>query len=199
VHSFRSALKEGLRLAESADAAKYGFKPGDAEHLRRWIGARRPTAPFDELAKGKTVTQKRIIDFIRLVLAARQIAETTDGLNATFAKLERTKPRLAKKERRNALVQFADGKVSQEALDAYLAGIDLVVSVSVSNLDPLFVVRSDKNGGRKRTIFCRILSDTLRHNGRWYDPQIAALCNIAFGCDDVTDEAVRAARKGLLP
>jgi hypothetical protein len=120
-------------------------------------------------------------------------------LNATFAKLERTKPRLAKKERRNALVQFADGKVSQEALDAYLAGIDLVVSVSVSNLDPLFVVRSDKNGGRKRTIFCRILSDTLRHNGRWYDPRIAALCNIAFGCDDVTDEAVRAARKGLLP
>jgi hypothetical protein len=32
VRSFRDALREALKLAESADSAKYLFRPGDAEH-----------------------------------------------------------------------------------------------------------------------------------------------------------------------
>jgi hypothetical protein len=34
------------------------------------------------------------------------------------------------------MVQFADGSVSQEALDAYLAHIDKVEARPASNLDP---------------------------------------------------------------
>jgi hypothetical protein len=195
---FLEALRAGLKLAESTDSAKYGFKPGDAEHLRRWLSDKRAAANFAKLTKGKTVTQRRIVILIRGVLSARQIAETTDKLNATFAELEREKPHLAKKERRNAMRQFADGDVSQEALDAYLARVDKVEAEPASNLDPLFVVRSDRNGSRKRTIFCRILSDLIHTAfGRWHDAEVAALCNIAFDCDCVMVEAVKLARKGL--
>ena len=67
-----------------------------------------------------------------------------------------------------------------------------------SNLDPLFVVRSDRDGSRRRTIFCRILSNNFHIAfGRWHDAEVAALCNIAFDCDCVTVEAVKLARKGL--
>jgi hypothetical protein len=94
--------------------------------------------------------------------------------------------------------QFADGDVSQEALDAYLAHVDKVEAEPASNLDPLFVVRSDRGGSLKRTIFCRILSKVTHGAfGRWYDVEVAALCNIAFDCDGVTVDALRAARKGL--
>jgi hypothetical protein len=128
---------------------------------------------------------------------ARRIAEDTDKLNATFAELKRTGPRLAKKERRRATKVFADGGVPQGALDDYLAHIDEMVARSAGNLDPLFVVRSDRAGSRKRTIFCRILSDVIQNNfGRRHDAEVAALCEIAFDCD-VTIETVKDACKGM--
>jgi hypothetical protein len=196
---FLDALRAGLKLAESADAAKYGFKPGDVDHLRRWLNNKRAAAIFAKLTKNKTVTQRRIVILIQGVLSARQGAETTDKLNATFAELKREKRPAAKKARRNAMKQFADGDVSRDALDDYLAFINQVES-RPSNLDPLFTVRSDRAGSRKRTIFCRILSD-LYHTafGRWHDAEVAALCNIAFDYDGVTVEAVKLARKGLTP
>jgi hypothetical protein len=199
VRPFLSAHREGLKLAESPNPKVPGFfKPGDADHLRRWLNDSRAATIFAKLTKGKKITQRRIVDLILAVLAARQLAETTDGLNATFAELERENPRLAKRERRHALRQFADGDVSQEALDAYLAHVDNEEAEPASNLDPLFVVRSDRGGSRKRTIFCRILSSTFHGAfGRWHDVEVAALCNIAFDCDGVTVDAVRTARKGL--
>jgi hypothetical protein len=60
------------------------FKPGDADHLRRWLNDRRAAAILAKLTKGKTVTQRRTVRLIHGVLVARQIAEDTDKLNATF-------------------------------------------------------------------------------------------------------------------
>jgi hypothetical protein len=195
---FLDALRTGLKLAESTDAAKFGFKPGDADHLKRWLNDRLAAAIFAKLTKGKAITQRRVVDHIYAVLAARQLAEETDKLNATFAGLKRKGPRLAAKERRNAMRQFADGDVSQKALNAYLAYIDEVEARSAGNLDPLFTVRSDRDGSRKRTIFCRILSDIFHIGfGRWHDAEVAALCDIAFDCSGVSIESVKDARKGL--
>jgi hypothetical protein len=194
---FLDALREGLKCAESINPKVPGFfKPGDAEHLRRWLNDTRAATIFDKLSKGKKITQRRIVNHILSVLSARGLAEDFDRLNATFAELKREGPRLAKKECRHRMKQFADGDLSQEALDAYLAFIDHVVALPPT-LDPPQVVRSDRDGSRKRTIFCRILSDTFHSAfGRWHDAEVAALCGIAFDCD-VTIESVKDARKGL--
>jgi hypothetical protein len=212
VHPFRYALKEELTLAESANmATKSGFrrgdieylkrwlnadsfevlnhlvewKRGDVEHLKRWLNDRRAATIFDKLAKGREVTREQIIELIRTVLVARQMAETVDFLNAKHAALGG--PRLANKERRNQMRRFADGKISQEALDARLAFIKELES-GIPYLDPPFVIRSDRDGTRKRTIFCRIVSRYFRKAvlGRWHDNEVAALCEIALDCGEVT-------------
>jgi hypothetical protein len=197
VRPFLKALREGLRLAESAESAKYGFKPGDAEHLRRWLADKRAPTIFAKLTKRHKLTQKGIVQHIKSVLDYRQLAEETDRLNATFAELKKDGPRLAKKERRRATKVFADGGVPQGALDDYLDYVDEMASRPSKGLDPLFAVRSDRAGSRKRTIFCRILSDLIHfYLGRWHDAEVAALCEIAFDCD-VTIETVKDARKGM--
>jgi hypothetical protein len=195
---FLHALREGLKCAESSNPKVPGFfKPGDADHLRRWLSDSQTASIFAKLTKRKKLTQRGMVDHIIAVLHARQIAEDTDKLNATFAELKRTGPRLAKKERRHAMKQFADGDVPQESLEAYLAHIDEIETRSAGNLDPLFIVRSDRDGSRRRTIFCRVLSKLIHINfGRWHDAEVAALCGIAFDCD-VTIESVKDARKGL--
>jgi hypothetical protein len=103
------------------------------------------------------------------------------------AALDRRKKALANKQRRYALRQLANGDVSPEALKAHLASVDEVEAEPASNLDPLLTVRSDKGGTRRRTIFCRILSDIFHSTfGRWHDVEVAALCEIAFDRKDVT-------------
>ena len=190
--------QELIALGESADSAKYLFRPSDAEHLRRWLNDRRATTIFTKLTKGKEITQEGIVDHILTVLGARRLAETSDRSNARLAKLKREGPPLVKKTRRHAMVDFADGKVSQEALDAYFAHIDEVEARAAAvDFGPLFIVRSDRAGSRKRTIFCRLLSRIFRRFfGRWHDAEVAALCDIAFDCD-VTIETVKDARKGM--
>ena len=196
VRLFLKVLREGLRLAESADSAKYGFKPGDVEHLRRWLADKRAATIFAKLTKRHKLTQRGIVQHIKSVLDYRQLAEDTDRLNASLAELKKRAPRLAKKERRRATKVFADGGVPQGALDDYLDYVDEMAS-RPSNLDPVFVVRSDRAGSRKRTVFCRILSDLIHfYLGRWHDAEVAALCEIAFDCD-VTIETVKDARKGM--
>jgi hypothetical protein len=56
-----------------------------------------------------------------------------------------------------------------------------------------------KGGARKRTIFCRILSDIFHSNfDRWHDTEVAALCEIAFDYKDIiSTDAVKTARRGL--
>ena len=63
-------------------------------------------------------------------------------------------------------------------------------------LDPLLSVRSDENGTRQRTLFCRMLSHVL-HDTIWHDAKVATLCEIAFDCNDITVEMVRSARRKL--
>jgi hypothetical protein len=196
---FLSMLREAVKHSASGDElAQRLYHQGDREHLRRWLDNAGAAEIFDNLHKGE-YTHKRAVALIMVVLGARQLAETCDGLNATFAKLERSTTRLANKERRHAQRQLANGEVSQEALKDYLASIDEVEAGPISNLDPLFAVRSDKGGTRRRTIFCRILSDIFHSTfGRWHDVEVAALCAIAFDCKDiVTTDAVKAARRGL--
>jgi hypothetical protein len=196
---FLSMLREAVRHSASGDAlAQRLYHEGDREHLRRWLAHAEAAGIFDKLHNDK-YTHKRTVALIMTVLRVRELAVTCDGLNATFAALERSTGRLANKERRNAQRQLANDEVSPEALKDYLASIDEVEAGPISNLDPLFTVRSDKGGTRKRTIFCRILSDIFHStSGRWHDVEVAALCATAFDCKDiVTTDAVKAARRGL--
>jgi hypothetical protein len=56
-----------------------------------------------------------------------------------------------------------------------------------------------KGEARKRTIFCRILSDIFHSNfDRWHDTEVAALCEFTFDCKDIiSTDAVKTARRGL--
>jgi hypothetical protein len=54
VRPFLTALREGLRLAESPNPKVPGlFKPGDADHLRRWLNDKRAATIFAKLTKGE--------------------------------------------------------------------------------------------------------------------------------------------------
>lgn len=67
---------------------------------------------------------------------------------------------------------------------------------SVEALAPPLAVRSDDRGTRQRTIFCRLASMYVHADtGYWHDGQVAALCEIALDCKDVTADMVRSARE----
>ena len=184
MRTFRDLLRAQLKLAESAD------REGDAEHLRRWLIA---TPTLARLPKDQEI-QAGFANFILSVLAVRRTAEKCDRLNSEIVNL---KKRDVKKAHRQAMVQFADGVISQMELDAHLA--DRKERESLRSKVPLLIVRSDKGGSRKRTIFCRLLSRLYRRTtGRWHDAEVAALCNIAFDCDGTaTIETVKDARKSV--
>lgn len=199
--NFRRMLTEAVKHAKTGDdLAKRLYHEGDAEHLKRWLDDNRAAAIFDKLSGGK-YTVKDGFNLMMTVLRVRELAEETDALNTKFANLDRLTPRLATKQRRFAMRQLSDGEVPPEALAAHLADITKIVAKSASNLDPIFAVRSDEGGTRRRTIFCRVLSDIFHHaSGKWHDAEVAALCEIALDCGHhVTTDAVRGARRGLKP
>jgi len=67
---------------------------------------------------------------------------------------------------------------------------------SVETLAPPLAVRSDEHGTRRRTIFCRLASMYVHAGtGRWHDEEVAALCEMAFGSKDITNDMVRSARE----
>ena len=118
-------------------------------------------------------------------------------MNKEGAELWRQVKKLVPKERKRILGMLKKGEISPEEYATLNAVIDEAsAELPTKYMASDFSVRSDKEGTRKRTIFCRVLSDMLHDGtGRWHDAEVARLCEIAFGGGDVTSDMVRSARE----
>ena len=197
--TFKDLLAEFVRQAPTGDdRAKKLFRDGDVAHLKRWSEDSRGPAIYDALRSGKGLHCKSAFAHIMTVLELRRFAELLDALNRDIGVRERRMKRLAPKERKRARKMLENSEMSPAEFATLMDQIkEFENPREFIGLDPLLSARSSrKDGSRKRTLFCRTLSDVLHHaTGRWHDAQVAALCEIALDCDDVTVEMVRSARR----
>jgi hypothetical protein len=196
--TFKDLLAEFVRQAPSDDErAKRLFRDGDMAHLKRWAADDRGPAIYEAIRGGKGFTVKSAFAHIMITVELRRFAERMDALNRDIGGLERWRKRLAPKERKRARKMLEKSEMSPAE---YTALIDQIKEHECTRefigLDPLLSARSDRNGSRRRTLFCRTLSDVLHYaTGKWHDAEVAALCEIAFGCRDVKIDMVRSARR----
>jgi len=189
---FKRLLAEFVTRAASGDHPPSLFREGDAAHLNRWLDDARANEIFRKLY-GEQFHFDRAFTLVMTAIRLREIAESFDLLNKKVNALQRKGKSLAPKELRRAVKMLSNDEMSPEELVAIKVSIK---QAEQPILDPVWRVRSDKNGSRKRTIFCRTLSDIIHHaTGRWHDAEIAALCEIAFDYQDMTEEMVRSARE----
>jgi hypothetical protein len=195
---FKDLLAEFVRHAPAGDdLAKRLFRDGDEAHLKRWAADGRGPEIYEAIRGGKGFTVKSAFAHIMTTLQHRRLAEDMDALNRTIGGLERRRKRLVGKERKRARKMLEKSEMSPAEFAALAEQIkEHEHPREFIGLDPLLSARSDRNGSRKRTLFCRALSDLLHHaTGKWHDAEVAALCEIAFGCRDVKIDMVRSARR----
>jgi hypothetical protein len=194
---FDQVLDECIKQATANDdLAKRLFLEGDIAHLQRWRNDGRAAAIWEALRPGRSSDAAGMFRFVFSFLRVRRIAEETNQLNKTISELKRSGKRLAPKERRRAMKLLANGDLSPQEFLVLEASFKEAESGRDTNfLDPIFAVRSDERGTRRRSIFCRIACDLIRRGtNRWHYGQIAALCEIALDCKDVTTDMVRSYR-----
>jgi hypothetical protein len=174
--------------AAKAETDKWPFRKGDAAHLARWLEDGRAMAIWQKLHPGAFESVKAYF-FIIEILYLRQLAELLDQTNQRVSDAKRARKKTGAGEAIKQLAELsAQGFVIRDVLPGALA--------SIETPEPFLAVRSDEGGTRRRTIFCRLVSISVQATtGRWHDDQVAALCEIAFNCKDVTAEMVRSARE----
>jgi hypothetical protein len=189
---FKNLLAEFVRHAASGDHPPSLFREGDAAHLNRWLDDDRADEIFRKIC-GEQFHYNRAYALVMVAIRSRLVAESADLLNKETNAIQRRGKDLIPKELGRAAKMFLNDEMSPEDLAAIKASTKEAMQPI---LGPKLRVRSDKNGSRKRTIFCRTLADFIHHaTGRWHDAEVAALCEIAFDCEDVTEEMARSARE----
>jgi len=128
---------------------------------------------------------------IILMLCVRQLAEQLNQANERVSEAKRARRKAA---RRDPAKRLAELRAELLAQGFNLVGVRDGALDSIETLEPFLAVR--EGGARSRTLFCRLAS-LLIHNdtGRWHDAQVAALCETALNCKDITVEMVRHARE----
>ena len=195
--SFKATLAYTIKKAREGDELTLRFlRDGDAAHLQRWVDNCDVDTIWQAIRPGP-FNFEEAFNFMMINLRFRKLAESCDELNETIGSLQRRGKKLAPRERKRAAKMLAHGEMSADEFAAILASVEDHGDARTSiNLDPLLTVRSDENGTRKRTLFCRMLSSKLHDaKGRWHDAEVQALCQIAFDCDDVTIDMARSARR----
>jgi hypothetical protein len=173
-----------------AELIKRATSPDDVAHLKRWLNHRGADKTWNKIAKGPFNSDDAFI-FAMLVLDLRRAAEEADVLNKEIAALDRRKKHAAPKARVRAIRKLTNNEITPQQYAVLNQRLR-----SPKFFDPLLSVHSDEEGTRRRTLFCRMLSDNPRHStGQWHDAEVALLCEIALDCGDVTIEMVRSARR----
>jgi hypothetical protein len=170
----------------------------DVAHLKRWLKDGRATEIWEAWSPGN-FSDGPARSFITAVLLIRERAWMWDHINKDRTGLRQRLKARAAKERRHLAKLLTKGELSPEEYKARIASVE-EKRRATGDLDSWHAVRSDENGTRRRTLFCRLLSNAFLHakgrsKGRRYDAQVAALCEIALGCKDVTADMVRSARE----
>jgi hypothetical protein len=192
--TFEKLLAELIeRAASSDDPISREFQDRDIAHLKRWLDNGGANKTWNKMAKGPFHSGDAFA-FVRLVLDLRRWAEEADLLNKEIATLKRDEKHAAHKARSRAVRKLRNNGITPQQYAALRQRIEEVLQRKF--FDPLLSNRSDKNGARKRTIFCRVLSDVLKDvTGKLHDAAVKELCEIAFNCGDVTIDMVRSARR----
>ena len=166
----------------------------DIAHLKRWLEDGRATEIWEAWSPGN-FSDGPARSFITAVLLIRERAWMWNQINKDIPGLRQRLKARAARERRSLARLLTKGELSPQKYEARVASVE-EWRQATGDLDSWHAVRSDKNGTRQRTLFCRLLSNAFRHaKGRWYDTQVAALCEIALACEDVTADMVRSARE----
>jgi hypothetical protein len=161
--------------------------------LKRWLEDGRATETWEAWSPGN-FSDLPARSFITTILLIRERAELWDHSNKNRIGLERRLKARAAKECRHLARMLTKEELSPQEYKARVASVK--ERMATGGLDKWHTVRSDKNGTRRRTLFCRLLSNAFRHaKSHWYDTQVAALCEIALSCKDVTADMVRSARE----
>jgi hypothetical protein len=197
--TFEQLLAELIKRSSLPnDPINKEFRDGDVEHLQRWLDFGDANKMWSEIS-GEPFYSGDAFRFVMLILYLRRAAEEADEIDKETPKLKRRTKKAAPKAHRRALKMLADEKITPEDYEALKQRIEKAAR-PLEFSDPLLSVRSNEGKTRRRTIFCRILSETLRDiYGKWHDAQVAELCEIALNCGDVTNDSVRHARRGLKP
>ena len=193
--TFEKLLAELIKRAGSPDAPiRQEFHDGDVAHLQRWLDYGGANKTWNKISEGAFNSVDALV-FAMTVLDLRRSAEKADLLNKKIPALERGKKQAASKARKLAIRKLRKNEITPHQYTAFDQRIKETPR-SPNFFDPLVSNRSDDNGTRRRTLFCRMASDVLHHaTGKWHDAEVAALCEIAFDCQDVTVEMVRSARR----
>jgi hypothetical protein len=196
--TFEALLAELIKRAASPDdPISAEFHGGDIAHLQRWFDSGEANAIWSKISKGP-FNLGDAFALVLLVLELRRSAKKADSLNKSLVALARDARRAGAMARKRALMRLANTEITLEQHVMLARRIEQALQPS-GFFDPLLSNRSDEEGSRRRTIFCRVLSTDLRNaTERWHDAEVAVLCVIAFDCKgDVTVDAVKAARRGL--
>jgi hypothetical protein len=177
------------KIAEDAACDKW-LRKGDSAHLKRWLQDGRATEIWRALHP-REFESHRAWSFIITMLVNRQLAEHLDRANERVSDAKRPRRKAA---RRDATKRLAELRAELAAQGVVLAGVRDGALDSVETLEPFLSDR--ERGTRQRTLFCRLASMYVRaETGRWCDAQVAALCEIAFDCRDISTDIVRHARE----
>jgi hypothetical protein len=181
--SFEQVLS---KVAADAAGEEWPFREGDSAHLKRWLEDWRAAAIWGELYQG-AFDRIQAHQFIILILTLRQLAEHLDRANQQVSDAKRGRKKASAADVIKLIREMsAQGVVITDVRDGALD--------SVENLEPFLANR--ERGTRRRTLFCRLASNyILAATGRWHDEEVAALCEIALNCKDITADMVRHARE----
>ena len=193
--SFEKLLVELIKRAASPDdPISREFHDGDAAHLDRWLRSGQADKIWQKISNGP-FNSGDAFEFVGAVLEIRRDAAKADALARDVPALAKQAKHLALRTRKHAIEKLTNNEITAAQYLALNQRVEEALGFDQVR-DPLLSVRSDENGTRRRTLFCRMLSDVLHYTtGQWHDDAVRALCEIAFDCDDVTLDMVRSARR----
>ena len=202
--TFEKVLADLIKRATSPnDPIRQEFRDGDAAHLKRWLDYGGANKTWKKISKRQSILSNDPASFVRNVLGLRQLAATSDALTKAVAALQRVEKPTMLKDRKRLMKMRVNSEISDDDflagnmfLDEFWREIRSTVKSAKKSFPSMCLVRSDESGTRPRTIFLRCLSSVLfMYTGRWHDAEVAELCEIALGCDDVKIDMVRSARR----
>jgi hypothetical protein len=179
--TFEKLLAELIKRAASPDdPIRCEFRDGDIAHLKRWLDSGEANKLWREITNNEPFNSGGAFQFVMYNLKARRAAEEADKLNREIPLLKRRLKHRAAKVRKLAKKRLVENKITPEQYAAFAGRAEQARRPGLS--DPVLSGRSDRDGARKRVIFCRVLKD-LVHDiaGQWHDRVVEALCHIALG------------------
>jgi hypothetical protein len=190
---FDALLKDLIGLLKARAIPGSAWDPPDADnpipqrfddgiaHLQRWLDYGEADKIWNEIAGAPPFNERDARDFVIFNLEARRAAEEADSANKKIPLVRRQLKRLAPKARKVAAKRLAENKITLEQFAERVGRAEQALQRPGLS-DPVLSGRSDRDGARKRVIFCRILKGLVQDlTGQPHDRVVEALCHIALG------------------